>query len=35
MSAAFEHATVGEIVARDYRTAGVFEQFGIDQCVVR
>lgn len=32
MSAAFEDATVGEIVARDYRTAAVFEQFGIDFC---
>ena len=25
-------ATVGDIVAADYRTAGVFEQFGIDFC---
>jgi regulator of cell morphogenesis and NO signaling len=24
--------TVGDIVARDFRTAGVFEQFGIDFC---
>ncbi|MBI3492569.1 MAG: iron-sulfur cluster repair di-iron protein [Acidobacteria bacterium] len=27
-----EHATVGEIVATDFRTAGVFETFGIDFC---
>ena len=28
----FEQTTVGEIVARDSRTASVFEQFGIDFC---
>jgi regulator of cell morphogenesis and NO signaling len=32
MSDAFERTTVGEIVAGDYRAAGVFEQFGIDFC---
>lgn len=32
MSESFEGATVGDIVAGDYRTAGVFEQFGIDFC---
>ena len=32
MQERFEHATVGEIVATDFRTAGVFEQFGIDFC---
>jgi len=32
MNERFEHATVGEIVATDFRTAGVFEQFGIDFC---
>jgi len=25
-------AIVGDIVAADYRTAGIFEQFGIDFC---
>jgi len=28
----FEQTTVGEIVARDFRTAGILEQFGIDFC---
>lgn len=28
----FEDATVGDIVALDYRAAGVLEQFGIDFC---
>jgi regulator of cell morphogenesis and NO signaling len=32
MSEPFESATVGEIVATDFRAAGVFEQFGIDFC---
>jgi len=32
MHESFEHATVGEIVAADFRTARVFEQFGIDFC---
>jgi regulator of cell morphogenesis and NO signaling len=32
MSEGFEHATVGEIVATDFRTATVFEDFGIDFC---
>jgi regulator of cell morphogenesis and NO signaling len=32
MSEAFERATVGEIVACDFRAAGVFERFGIDFC---
>jgi regulator of cell morphogenesis and NO signaling len=32
MSESFERATVGEIVATDFRTARVFEQFGIDFC---
>jgi regulator of cell morphogenesis and NO signaling len=32
MNESFEHTTVGEIVARDFRAAGVFEQFGIDFC---
>jgi regulator of cell morphogenesis and NO signaling len=27
-----EHATVGEIIATDTRTASIFEQFGIDFC---
>ena len=32
MSESFEATTVGEIVATDFRAAGVFEQFGIDFC---
>ena len=32
MSEPFERATVGEIVATDFRAASVFEQFGIDFC---
>jgi regulator of cell morphogenesis and NO signaling len=28
----FAHTTVGEIVASDYRTASVFDRFGIDFC---
>src|SRR5215831_2353641 len=32
MSESFQRATVGEIVATDFRTARVFEQFGIDFC---
>ncbi|MBZ5559055.1 MAG: iron-sulfur cluster repair di-iron protein [Acidobacteriia bacterium] len=32
MNERFEHATVGDIVAADFRTAGVFESFGIDFC---
>lgn len=32
MNATPTTATVGEIVATDFRTAGIFEQFGIDFC---
>jgi regulator of cell morphogenesis and NO signaling len=32
MNGSFEGATVGEIVAADFRAASVFEQFGIDFC---
>jgi regulator of cell morphogenesis and NO signaling len=32
MNDSFERTTVGEIVATDFRTASVFEQFGIDFC---
>jgi regulator of cell morphogenesis and NO signaling len=32
MTESFETTTVGEIVATDFRTASVFEQFGIDFC---
>src|SRR4249919_556535 len=32
MTESFKVTTVGEIVATDFRTAGVFEQFGIDFC---
>lgn len=32
MSESFEKTTVGEIVATDFRAAGVFERFGIDFC---
>ncbi len=32
MSETFEGSTVGEIVATDFRTARVFEDFGIDFC---
>jgi regulator of cell morphogenesis and NO signaling len=32
MGETFERTTVGEIVATDFRAAGVFEQFGIDFC---
>jgi len=32
MSEAFERATVGDIVATDFRTAAILEQFGIDFC---
>src|SRR5262245_7561075 len=32
MSESFKRATVGEIVASDFRAASVFEQFGIDFC---
>ena len=32
MSESLERTTVGEIVASDFRTASVFEQFGIDFC---
>ncbi|HEX7796077.1 MAG TPA: iron-sulfur cluster repair di-iron protein [Vicinamibacterales bacterium] len=32
MSTSFERATVGEIVATDFRAARVFEEFGIDFC---
>jgi regulator of cell morphogenesis and NO signaling len=32
MNERFEHATVGDIVAADFRTAAVFESFGIDFC---
>src|SRR5262245_1136694 len=32
MSESFGHTTVGEMVATDFRAAGVFEQFGIDFC---
>ena len=32
MNDAFDKSTIGEIVATDFRAAGVFEQFGIDFC---
>ncbi len=32
MSESFERTTIGEIVATDFRTARVFEHFGIDFC---
>lgn len=32
MDQSFERATVGEIVATDFRTAAVFERFGVDFC---
>ncbi len=32
MNESFETATIGEIVATDFRAAGVFERFGIDFC---
>lgn len=32
MSESFERTTIGDIVAADFRTASVFEQFGIDFC---
>jgi regulator of cell morphogenesis and NO signaling len=32
MSEALDNVTVGDIVAGDFRTAGVFERFGIDFC---
>jgi regulator of cell morphogenesis and NO signaling len=32
MNERFASTTVGDIVATDYRTAGVFDQFGIDFC---
>jgi regulator of cell morphogenesis and NO signaling len=32
MSEALNRTTIGDIVATDFRTAGVFEQFGIDFC---
>jgi regulator of cell morphogenesis and NO signaling len=32
MKDSFERATVGEIVANDFRTANIFEQLGIDFC---
>jgi regulator of cell morphogenesis and NO signaling len=32
MSSPLEHATIGEIVANDYRTASVFDRFGLDFC---
>jgi regulator of cell morphogenesis and NO signaling len=32
MSETFERTTIGEIVAADFRTARVFEHFGIDFC---
>lgn len=32
MSKLLDSATVGEVVARDFRTAAVFERFGIDFC---
>jgi regulator of cell morphogenesis and NO signaling len=32
MTDSFDTTTVGEIVATDFRAAGVFEQFGIDFC---
>jgi len=32
MNAPFATATIGEIVADDYRTAAIFEDFGIDFC---
>jgi regulator of cell morphogenesis and NO signaling len=32
MSDLFENARVGDVVAKDFRTAAVFQQFGIDFC---
>jgi regulator of cell morphogenesis and NO signaling len=32
MNERFEHATVGEVVAMDFRAAAIFEEFGIDFC---
>src|SRR5262245_2266941 len=32
MNQAIDEITVGKIVVADFRTAGVFEQFGIDFC---
>jgi regulator of cell morphogenesis and NO signaling len=32
MNESLNRATIGDIVATDFRTAGVFEQFGIDFC---
>jgi regulator of cell morphogenesis and NO signaling len=32
MSELFEHTTIGDIVSADFRTAAIFEQFGIDFC---
>jgi regulator of cell morphogenesis and NO signaling len=32
MSESFDRSTVGEIVGRDFRSAAVFEQYGIDFC---
>jgi regulator of cell morphogenesis and NO signaling len=32
MSELSEHTTIGEIVSTDFRTAAIFEQFGIDFC---
>jgi regulator of cell morphogenesis and NO signaling len=32
MDEQLEHAIVGDVVAVDFRTAAVFERFGIDFC---
>ncbi|HEY7293161.1 MAG TPA: iron-sulfur cluster repair di-iron protein [Vicinamibacterales bacterium] len=32
MSDSFKHATVGDVVAADFRAASIFQQFGIDFC---
>jgi regulator of cell morphogenesis and NO signaling len=32
MHESFDRTTVGDVVAADFRAAGVFEQFGIDFC---
>src|SRR5262245_30612683 len=32
MNESFSQSTIGEIVATDFRTAAIFEQFGIDFC---
>jgi regulator of cell morphogenesis and NO signaling len=32
MTPSFDNATIGELVAADYRRAGVFDRFGLDYC---